>query len=121
MALHTAATDFTERTTVMAQIGASNLLAHIDDAMEQAVTQKTIPGALSKPSDRALFLIGHDTNLTNMAGLLNLTWIADGRRDDTPPGGHSSSSFGKTERPGNYRSVLTLRSRLSSRCGHPPP
>ena len=33
--------------------------------------------------DRALFLIGHDTNLSNIAGLLNLTWIFDGRRDDT--------------------------------------
>jgi 4-phytase/acid phosphatase len=85
--LHTAATDFTERTPLMAQIGASNLLVHINDAIEQAVTQKTVPGAPSKPSDRALFLIGHDTNLTNVAGLLNLTWIADGRRDDTPPGG----------------------------------
>ena len=87
MGLHTAATDFTERTPLMAQIGASNLLAHINDAMAQAVAQKTIPGALSKPSDKALFLIGHDTNLTNVAGLLNLSWIADGRRDDTAPGG----------------------------------
>jgi 4-phytase/acid phosphatase len=87
MELHTAATDLTERTTILAQIGASNLLVHINEAIEQAVTQKTIPGAPSKPSDKALFLIGHDTNLTNVAGLLNLSWIADGRRDDTPPGG----------------------------------
>jgi 4-phytase/acid phosphatase len=87
MALHTAATDFTERTTIMAQIGASNLLVHIYDAIEQAATQKAVPGAPSKPTDKALFLIGHDTNLTNVAALLNLTWIADGRRDDTPPGG----------------------------------
>jgi 4-phytase / acid phosphatase len=87
MVLHTAATDFTERTTIIAQIGASNLLAHIDDAMEQAVTRKAVPGAPSRPTDKALFLIGHDTNLTNVAGLLNLTWITDGRRDDTPPGG----------------------------------
>ena len=43
MELHTAATDFTERTTVMAQIGASNLLVHINDAIEQAVTQKDNP------------------------------------------------------------------------------
>ena len=71
--LHTAATDITERTPLMAQIGASNLLAHIDDAMEQAVTGKVIAGAPSKPGDRALFLIGHDTNQTNVAGLLNLT------------------------------------------------
>jgi 4-phytase/acid phosphatase len=32
-------------------------------------------------------LVGHDTNLANMAGMLNLNWIIDGRRDDTPPGG----------------------------------
>lgn len=87
MELHTAATDFTERTPIMAQTGASNLLAHIKDAMEQYVSQKPILGAPGKPTDRALFLIGHDTNLTNIAGLLNLTWIVDGRRDDTPPGG----------------------------------
>jgi 4-phytase / acid phosphatase len=54
--------------------------------MGQAVTGKPTKGALAKPGDRALFLVGHDTNLTNVAGLLNLTWIADGRRDDTPPG-----------------------------------
>lgn len=87
MELHTAATDLTERTPAMARIAASNLLSHIRDAIEQAVTQKAIPGTPSRPGDRALFLIGHDTNLTNIAGLLNLTWDADGRRDDTPPGG----------------------------------
>ena len=44
-------------------------------------------GAISRVSDRALFLIGHDTNIASIAGLLDLDWIADGRRDDTPPGG----------------------------------
>ena len=48
--------------------------------------QKAFPDAMGKPSDRALYLIGHDTNLANVAGLLHLTWVADGRRDDTPPG-----------------------------------
>jgi 4-phytase/acid phosphatase len=85
--LHSAATDFTERTSVIAQVAASNLVTEIDRSIEQAVTQKAIQGTHGKPGDRALFLIGHDTNLTNIAGLLNLTWIADGRRDDTPPGG----------------------------------
>jgi 4-phytase/acid phosphatase len=32
-------------------------------------------------------LVGHDTNLANIAGMLNLNWVIDGRRDDTPPGG----------------------------------
>jgi 4-phytase / acid phosphatase len=33
-----------------------------------------------------LFLVGHDTNLATVAGVLGLNWIVDGRRDDTPPG-----------------------------------
>jgi 4-phytase/acid phosphatase len=85
--LHTAASDFTQRTSVIARLQASNLLDHIRRSIEQAATGKPVPGAVSKPGDRALFLVGHDTNLSNVASLLNMTWVADGRRDDTPPGG----------------------------------
>ena len=85
--LHTAASDFAQRTKAIARMQASNLLDHLRRAMEQSVTGKPVAGAPGAPGDRALFLIGHDTNLTNIAGMLNLTWIVDGRRDDTPPGG----------------------------------
>ena len=85
--LHTAASDFTQRTSVIARIQASSLLDHIRRSLEQAVTQQPLPETLDKPAGRALFLIGHDTNLSNIAGMLNMTWIVDGRRDDTPPGG----------------------------------
>jgi 4-phytase/acid phosphatase len=87
LVLHTAAEDFTARTPAIARIQGSRLLEQILLSLEQAVTGKRIPGALSKPSDRALILVGHDTNLANIAGLLSLNWIADARRDDTPPGG----------------------------------
>lgn len=87
MELHTAATDFTQRTPEIAKAQAANLLHQIDLSIEQAVRGKAVPGALGRPDDRALFLIGHDTNIENIAGTLNLTWIVDGRRDDTPPGG----------------------------------
>lgn len=86
MTLHSAATDFTQRTPAIARAQASNLLDHIRDSIQQAADQKPVTGAIGKPSDHALYLIGHDTNLENVAGLLDLTWIADGRRDDTPPG-----------------------------------
>jgi 4-phytase/acid phosphatase len=86
MTLHSAATDFTQRTPEIARAQGSNLLQHIRQSLEQAAAQKPVPGAIGRPSDHALYLIGHDTNLENIAGLLNLTWIADGRRDDTPPG-----------------------------------
>jgi 4-phytase/acid phosphatase len=86
MALHEAATDFTQRTPEIARAQASNLLDHIRLSIQQAADQRPIHGALGNPLDRALFLIGHDTNQENIAGLLYLSWIIDGRRDDTPPG-----------------------------------
>jgi 4-phytase/acid phosphatase len=87
MDLHTAASDLTRRTSYLATIQASNALAHILNTLQQAATGKEVPGALGKLGDRAVVLTGHDTNLTNIAGVLNLNWIIDGRRDDTPPGG----------------------------------
>lgn len=87
LALHTAAVDFTSRTAAVAATQAAGLLDRIGLSIQQAAEGKPTAGALGKPSDLALFLIGHDTNQENVAGLLNLTWIVDGRRDDTPPGG----------------------------------
>jgi 4-phytase / acid phosphatase len=87
LALHTASVDLGQRTPQIARAQASNLLQSIRQSIQQAADQKSMRGAIGKPSDRALFLIGHDTNQENIAGLLNLTWMIDGRRDDTPPGG----------------------------------
>jgi 4-phytase/acid phosphatase len=87
MDLHTAASDLTRRTSYLATVQASNTLSHILDTLQQAVTGKDVPGALGKSGDRVVVLVGHDTNLANMAGMLNLNWVIDGRRDDTPPGG----------------------------------
>jgi 4-phytase/acid phosphatase len=102
LALHTAAEDFTARTTAVGRIQASRLLDQVRLSLEQITTGKRIPRALSKPSDLALVLIGHDTNLANVAGLLNLNWIADGRRDDTPPGGALIFELWRTRKSGRY-------------------
>jgi 4-phytase/acid phosphatase len=85
--LHTASEDIGGRTPYIARVQSSNLLVHILKSMEQAVTQKPVAGALSKPGDRVLILVGHDINIANIAGALALNWLIDGRRDDTPPGG----------------------------------
>jgi len=100
--LHTAASDFAGRTKAIARMQVSNLLDHVRRAMEQSVTGKPVSGAPGTPADRALFLIGHDTNLTNIAGLLDLTWIMDGRRDDTPPGGGLIFELWRTPATGTY-------------------
>ncbi|MDR3764665.1 MAG: histidine-type phosphatase [Acidobacteriota bacterium] len=85
--LHTASSNFTRRTKAVARMQVSNLLDHIRRALQQAATGKPVAGAPSSPADLALFLVGHDTNIANVSGLLDLTWTLDGRRDDTPPGG----------------------------------
>jgi 4-phytase/acid phosphatase len=126
--LHTVASDFAQRTPVIAQAQASNLLDHIERALEQAATHHAVSGATSRPADRALFLVGHDTNLSNIAGLLNLTWIADGRRDDTPPGSALVFELWKNRTSGNYsvrvyfteQTLEQMRSTAILSAGNPP-
>jgi 4-phytase/acid phosphatase len=85
--LHTASEDISGRTSYIARAQSSNLLTHILQSMRQAAGAQLVTGALTKPDDRLLILVGHDTNLANIAGALELNWLIDGRRDDTPPGG----------------------------------
>lgn len=87
MPLHTASEEIERRVPYSARIQSSNLLAHLLQSMEQSVNGHPVAGALGEPGDRLLILVGHDTNLSNIAGALDLHWIIDGRRDDTPPGG----------------------------------
>jgi len=86
--LHSTYADLMRRTPYLARARGSNLLAHVRRSMEQAVTRKPVPGALGQPADRALFISGHDTNLSNISGMLGLSWHLPGYlTDDTPPGG----------------------------------
>ncbi len=87
MQLHTASEDITQRTGYIARAQSSNLLFHVLQSMGQEAGGHPVPGALSRPGDRLLILVGHDTNLANISGTLGLNWLVDGRRDDTPPGG----------------------------------
>lgn len=85
--LRTAGWEINERTPVIARIESSNLLAHILEALEQSATGRPVAGAPGKPGDRLLVLVGHDSNIANVGGMLGLNWIADGLVDPTPPGG----------------------------------
>jgi len=85
--LHTASEEISQRTGYIARVQSANLLSHILQSMEQEAAGHPVVGALSKPGDRLLILVGHDTNLANISGALGMSWLIDGRRDDTPPGG----------------------------------
>ena len=84
--LHTAYADLARRTPYLARARGSNLLAHILASLEQAVSGKPVPGALDEPGNALAILAGHDTNLSNVSGMLDLSWRVPGQaKDDTPP------------------------------------
>lgn len=79
MALHTAYADLMRRTPQLARGRGAALLNQIAGSLEQAAAAKE-PGVL--------VIAGHDTNISNLSGLLNLSWLLPSyQRDDSPPGG----------------------------------
>jgi 4-phytase/acid phosphatase len=88
MRLHAAYADLARQTPYVARLQGSNLLSHILHSMEQAVKDSAVTGSMGEVGDRVLIIVGHDTNISNIAGLLGISWLLDGyQRDDTPPGG----------------------------------
>ena len=57
-------------------------------AVAQAAQGSAVPGALGRPGDKALFVLGHDTDIRSIAEMLGLSWeMAKGRApNETLPG-----------------------------------
>lgn len=88
MRIHEAYADLARRTPYVARIQASNLLSHILRSMAQAVSGTTLSGSIGKTGDHVLVISGHDTNLSNIAGILGISWLlSDYQPEETPPGG----------------------------------
>jgi 4-phytase / acid phosphatase len=86
--IHAFYADVMRRTAYLARTRGSNLLEHVLLSIEQAESGQSVPGALGRPGDAVLILSGHDTNLSNLSGMLGLSWRLPGYQpDDTPPGG----------------------------------
>ncbi len=86
--LHRVYADLMRRTLYLARTRGSNLMAHILASMEQAASEQTVQGALGPANTALLILSAHDTNQSNVAGMLNLTWrLPSYQADETPPGG----------------------------------
>jgi 4-phytase/acid phosphatase len=130
MSLHTAYADLARRTPYVARADGSNLLSHVLKSIEQAVRRRAVRGALGGPTDRVLVIVGHDTNIANVAGLLDLSWLIEGyQRDDTPPGGalifelwHEPAMRGLTVRTYyQAQSLEQMREALPLTLASPPP
>ena len=78
MLLQEAFVDVQLRTPYLARANVSNLLSHLLQSMQQAVQGKPVEGALGKPGDKGLFVMGHDSNLSALGGLLGLSWLLGG-------------------------------------------
>jgi hypothetical protein len=88
--------------------------------MEQAATGKEVPGALDPLGTSVLIVSGHDTNLSNLSGMLGLSWRLPGYQpNDTLPGGAlifslwQRSKFRMRNTPPVEWSDTTLKARQS--------
>jgi 4-phytase/acid phosphatase len=102
MQANVAAWDYDDRTPGVARTYASNLLDHMRCTMEQSVKGGPVPGAIGKPGDRMIILVGHDTDIATVAGSLGIDWIADGRFDDSPPGGALVFELWRSPKAGSF-------------------
>ncbi len=88
MRLHTRFFDLAFRTPTIARAEAAGLATQIVDTLAQAASGQPRPGVLAPPGARLVALVGHDTNLAGLGGLLQLAWLASGYQPNaTPPAG----------------------------------
>jgi 4-phytase/acid phosphatase len=88
MFLQEAYIDLESRTPYLARVHGSNLLSHMLRSMQQAVRGEAVEGALGKPGGRGLYLLGHDSDVSYIAGMLGISWLlADYAPNCRPPGG----------------------------------
>jgi 4-phytase/acid phosphatase len=86
--LHEIYTELVRRTPYAARAKGSNLLNRILLSLQQAAAGRPVPGAIGHAGDKLLVLSGHDTNISNLSGMLDLSWKLPGYQpNDTPPGG----------------------------------
>ncbi len=83
--LHTMAFDLEQRTPYIAKRHGSMLLKKILFALEGRTDH--MPGT-APPSAKFVAYVGHDTNISNVASMLGLSWQQPGyQKDQTPPAG----------------------------------
>ncbi|MET0331344.1 MAG: histidine-type phosphatase [Dyella sp.] len=105
--LHNLSFELTKRSLPAAAQGGSNLLAHILATLQAAAGEMPAVQPLASADTRVLLLLGHDTNLAHLAGLLGVDWHRSTDPDDYPPGG--ALVFQLWEQDGRYRVNLLTR------------
>jgi 4-phytase/acid phosphatase len=86
--LHTEAFDLMERTPYLARRQGSALLLRAAAAITGGHSSGLGSADAAVRDAKFIVLVGHDTNIANIAGILDLTWTQAGyQRNQTPPAG----------------------------------
>jgi 4-phytase/acid phosphatase len=121
MQLDTVSWDYAYRTPAVARMYASNLLDHIQKTLEQGAAGKPVAGAVGKPIDKLVILVGHDSNIAAVAGALGIDWALDGRIDDTPPGGALIFELWRSRNDGKHSVRIFYRAQTLEQMRHAEP
>jgi 4-phytase/acid phosphatase len=108
--LHNAQFAATKKAMPAAANAGSNLVAHIAASLDAARGTTPAVAPLSASGRGGVVLVGHDTNLANVAGILGLDWHDALTPDDYPPGG--ALVFSLVHR--GDRDVIRIRSLMPS-------
>jgi 4-phytase / acid phosphatase len=88
MQLHALKSRLEHESYYNARAEGSNILTAIGATLDQGAADQKNPNTLAPPSSRFVAIVGHDTTLSLLAGMLRLSWLMDGYQiNDTPPGG----------------------------------
>jgi 4-phytase/acid phosphatase len=121
--LHSLYFDLTQSTFYPAQVQISNLASHILETLEQGATGRAVPGAVCGPAGRLVVLVGHDSNLASLAGLMGVSWWMDGTQmDPVLPGGSLVFELRRSRSDGHYlvRLAYVCQTLEQMRAGDPP-
>jgi 4-phytase/acid phosphatase len=128
LALHAAYSDINLRTPVIARAYAGHLATRILATLQQGAGLKET-GAIGPAPARIVFLVGHDTNIETLAGLLNLHWmLSEQPADPTSTGGALVFELRQAKGAGRYnvrayyvsQSMEQMRQSTPLDLQHPP-
>ena len=91
------------RTPYLAAVQSSNLASHIVRTMVQAATGNSMTGTVGSPTDTIVVLTAANTNVSGLAGLLNLDWLVQGYQPDVSAlGGALVFELRQSQRTGEF-------------------
>jgi 4-phytase / acid phosphatase len=129
LGLHTSYSDISERTPVVARAYAGNLASRIAATLQQHASSSHVTGAIGAPGTKILFLVGHDTNIETLAGLLDMHWmLPEQPADPTFTGGALVFELRRVANSGQYnvrayyvsQSLEQMRHSTALDLQHPP-